>query len=182
MNLPFAANSNAAKLGVHLAPVKGSRMKKFLAAALLLLAAPLAAQTVAQPSLPAWMAGTWMMEDGANWSDEVWTDPRGGIMLGVSRSGFGPELQSWEVAQIRVKADGRISLYAQPQGKQAYEFPMVLISEEAIEFANPAHDYPQRIRYWRQGKLLMAEISLLDGSRAVRWNYRPVVPPRDEAE
>lgn len=157
-------------------------MKKLIAAALLILAAPTLAQTVARPQLPGWMAGTWMMEDGAEWSDEVWTDPRGGMMIGVSRSGFGPQLQSWEVAQIRVKPDGTISLFAQPQGKGAYEFPMVLISEESIEFANPAHDYPQRIRYWRQGKLLMAEISLLDGSRAVRWNYRPVVPPRDEVE
>lgn len=157
-------------------------MKKLAAAALLLLTAPLAAQTVARPSLPGWMAGTWMMEDGASWSDEVWTDPRGGIMLGVSRSGFGPELQFWEVAQIRVKPDGGISLFAQPQGKPPSEFPMVLISAESIEFANPAHDYPQRIRYWRQGRLLMAEISLLDGSKVQRWNYRPVVPPRDEVE
>ena len=51
--------------------------------------------------------------------------------------------------------------------------------DEAIEFANPANDYPQRIRYWRQGKLLMAEISQIDGSKAVRWNYRPVVLPQD---
>ena len=47
---------------------------------------------------------------------------------------------------------------------------------------NPAHDYPQRIRYWRQGKLLMAEFSKLDGSQTERWNYRPVVPPRDQVE
>ena len=53
---------------------------------------------------------------------------------------------------------------------------------EAVEFANPAHDYPQRIRYWRQGKLLMAEVSKMDGSKALRWNYRPVVPPRDQVE
>lgn len=36
-----------------------------------------------------------------------------------------------------------------------------------------------RIRYWRQGKLLMAEASRIDGSDVTRWNYRPVVPPRD---
>jgi len=153
---------------------------KRLAAVLLLLATPLTAQTVAQPRLPDWMAGTWMMEEGAAWSDEVWTDPRGGIMLGVARMGFGPQLKSWEVTQIRQKADGTISFFAQPSGQTPAEFPMVLISEEAIEFANPAHDYPQRIRYWRQGRLLMAEISRLDGSDAVRWNYRPVVPQRDE--
>jgi hypothetical protein len=153
---------------------------KTLLASLLLLAAPACAQTLAQPALPDWMAGTWMMEDGAQWVDEVWTDPRGGIMLGVGRSGFGPQLRSWETTQIRFKLDGSISYFAQPQGRTPTEFPLVLISAEAIEFANPAHDYPQRIRYWRQGKLLMAEISKMDGSDAMRFNYRPVVPPRDE--
>jgi hypothetical protein len=154
---------------------------RFLAVALALaLAAPLGAQTLSRPSLPDWMAGTWMMEDGAQWADEVWTDPRGGIMLGVARMGFGPQLRSWEVTQIRFKNDGTISFFAQPQGRAPTEFPLVLISEEAIEFANPSHDYPQRIRYWRQGKLLMAEISKLDGSDAMRFNYRPVVAPSDE--
>lgn len=157
-------------------------MKSILAAAALLFSAPLAAQTLSKPALPEWMAGTWMMEDGANWSDEVWTDPRGGIMLGLSRTGFGPQLQDWQAAQIRFKPDGRISLFIQPQGRSAIEFPLVLISEEAIEFANPAQSYPQRIRYWRQGKLLMAEASRIDGSDVTRWNYRPVLPPRDEGE
>lgn len=157
-------------------------VKRFLLALILLIAAPLAAQAPVRGELPAWLAGSWTMEDGANWADEVWMNPRGDMMLGVSRGGFGPEQQYWELAQIRKKPDGTISYFAQPRGKPPVEFPMVLISEEAIEFANPAHDFPQRIRYWRQGKLLMAEVSKLDGSGAVRWNYRPVIPPRDQVE
>jgi hypothetical protein len=153
-------------------------MKQLLLTVLLTFSAPLSAQSAAR-SLPEWMAGTWMTEDGATWSDEVWTDARGGLMLGIARTGFGPRLDSWELAQIRQRPDGTIAFVAQPRGKDASEFPMVLVSEEAIEFANPAHDYPQRIRYWRQGKLLMAEISKIDGSQAMRWNYRPVVPPQD---
>ena len=156
-------------------------MKKLFLAALL-LAAPLGAQTLAQPQLPVWLAGTWAMEDGANWADELWTDPRGGVMLGVARTGFGPELQSWEIAQIKTRKDGSLAYVVQVNGQDPVEFPLVLISAEAIEFANPAHDYPQRIRYWRQGKLLMAEVSKMDGSKALRWNYRPVVPPRDQVE
>lgn len=154
-------------------------MKRLILAALL-LAAPLTAEAPKGAALPGWMAGTWMMEEGAQWADEVWTDPRGGMMLGVGRSGFGPQLDSWELTQIRVKADGSMVYIAQPGGKAAVEFPMVLISEEAVEFANPSHDYPQRIRYSRQGKLLVAEISLLDGSRPTRWNYRQVIPPQDD--
>ncbi len=153
-------------------------MKRIFLPVLLLFAAPLGAQSAAR-SLPEWMAGTWMTEDGANWSDEVWTDARGGMMLGIARTGFGPRLESWELTQLRQKPDGSITFVIQPPGRPATEFPMVLVSEEAIEFANPAHDYPQRIRYWRQGKLLMAEISKIDGSQVMRWNYRPVVPPQD---
>lgn len=154
-------------------------MKKLLATLALLMAAPLAAQTLAKPALPEWMAGTWMMEDGADWSDQIWTDPRGGIMFGIARAGFSQQLQSWQAAQIRFKQGGQVSLFLQAQGGSPVEFPLVLISEEAIEFANPSNGYPQRIRYWRQGKLLMAEASRLDGSDVTRWNFRPVVPPRD---
>jgi hypothetical protein len=28
----------------------------------------------------------------------------------------------------------------------------------------------------------MAEVSKMDGSNPIRWNYRPVVPPRDQVE
>ena len=156
-------------------------MKKLLLAALL-FAAPLGAQTLAQPQLPSWLAGTWVMEDGATWADELWTDPRGGMMLGVARNGFGPDLEGWELAQIVTRKDGSLAYVVQPKGKDPVEFPLVLISASAIEFANPAHDFPQRIRYWRQGKLLMAEVSKMDGSKAQRWNYRPVIPPRDQVE
>ena len=183
--LSFPQPRAPAKGEVHLWKHTKAAMKKFLPPTLLialLMAVPLPAQTLSQPTLPAWLAGTWAMEDGASWSDELWTDPRGGVMLGLARSGFGPELKSWEVTQIVTRKDGSLAYVVQENGKPAVEFPLVLISAEAIEFANPAHDYPQRIRYWRQGKLLMAEISKLDGSEVMRWNYRPVVPPRDQVE
>ena len=50
----------------------------------------------------------------------------------------------------------------------------VLVSQTAHEvvFANPAHDYPQRVRYWREGDLLKAEIALADGLRAMAFTYR----------
>ncbi|MBS0480948.1 MAG: hypothetical protein JSR96_02140 [Proteobacteria bacterium] len=153
-------------------------MKKLLAGMIFAIT-PLTAQARTDDVMPAFMAGTWMMEDGASWSDEMWTDAKGGVMLGTSRSGFGPQVRSWELARIERKADGSISYFAQPQGKPATEFRQALRSGESVEFTNPAADFPQRIHYWRQGKLLMAEISRLDGSDAVRWNYRPVVPPAD---
>ena len=42
-----------------------------------------------------------------------------------------------------------------------------------MTFVNETHDYPQRIRYWREGMALNAETSLMDGSSAERWSYMP---------
>ena len=141
--------------------------------AMLLAAAPALAQSPAG-QLPGWMAGSWYMEDGASWADELWSPPRGGMMLGAGRTGFGPQLQDWESVRIVQKPNGAISYHVQSRGGPSIEFPMVTISADAIEFANPGNAYPQRIRYWRQGQLLMAETAKLDGSEVVRWNYRPV--------
>ena len=39
------------------------------------------------PALPAWMAGCWVHVQGERWTEECWTTPRGGVMLGSGRSG-----------------------------------------------------------------------------------------------
>ena len=40
-----------------------------------------------------------------------------------------------------------------------------------MTFVNPGHDYPQRVRYWREGGALKAEISLIDGSNAMQFTF-----------
>ena len=61
-----------------------------------------------------------------------------------------------------------------PNGGAPVEFAWVGQDDRSIEFANPAHDFPQRIRYWREGNKLNAEIALIDGGRAIRWSYAPM--------
>ena len=114
------------------------------------------------------------MRDGATWADQYWLPPRGETMLGGTQAGFGSELSAWETVRIEHKPDGSLRYVAQDKGGKAVEFAMTVTSDQAIEFANPAHDFPQRIRYWREGNLLMAEVAMLDGSKAQRWNYRPM--------
>ncbi|WP_374526222.1 DUF6265 family protein [Sphingopyxis sp.] len=132
----------------------------------------------APAALPGWMAGAWQQEgaagaDGA-WADEYWTPPRGGTMIGAARIGRGETLSIFEHSRIVRKADGTLSFFAQPRGAPAAEFPMTAQDATMIEFSNPAHDYPQRIRYWREGDHLKARISLIDGSRPVEWDYAPM--------
>lgn len=144
------------------------RMAKTMAAAMVLATPAMAAG----PAMPGWLTGCWAEEKGPNWTEECWSGPRAGNMLGGSRNGRGEQLHNWEVMQIEQATDGKITLYAQPKGAPRSDFPMESIGDREITFLNTAHDYPQRIRYWRVGMDLNAEISLADGSKAIRWRYK----------
>ena len=122
--------------------------------------------------LPGWMAGCWERASGDRWTEECWMGPRGGIMLGAGRSGAGEAVREWEATQIVVGPDGKLAYWASPQGGAHVAFPMVSQGPREIVFANPSHDYPQRIRYWMEGDALNAEISRVGGGRLVRWTYR----------
>lgn len=138
------------------------------------LMAPVPAEPVsAEPvPLPAWLSGSWSSAEGEGWMDETWTTARGGTMFGAARIGTGDKVEFWETMRIERKADGALAFIAQPRGAPGAEFPLVAQGERMAEFANAAHDYPQRIRYWREGGRLLAEISLLDGSKPERFSYR----------
>jgi len=89
-------------------------------------------------------------------------------LLGAGRSGAGETLREWEATEI----DGKLAYWASPQGGERVAFPMVSQGPREIVFANPAHDYPQRIRYWMEGDALNAEISMTGGGKSMRWSYR----------
>ena len=122
--------------------------------------------------LPVWMAGCWEEVSARGWTEECWTEPRGGMMLGSSRTGTGQRAESFEYLSL----DGRfgaIEFCALPNGHEGSCFEKAKETPTEIIFVNAQHDYPQRIRYWRDGKYLMAETALIDGSKAQRWRYSP---------
>jgi len=121
---------------------------------------------------PGWMTGCWSQQDPPKWTEECWMAPRGGVMLGAGRAGAGDKLDEWEAMQIMPGTDGKLIYWAAPGGGARVAFTEVSRGSGEIVFANAAHDYPQRIRYWREGAMLNAEISLIDGSKALRWQYR----------
>ena len=150
-------------------------MLKFAAALILALAVSAAGSAEEEDApFPAWLAGAWSNADDERWTEEFWTHPRGGIMIGASREGQGDTLRSWESIRILRRANGTLAYVPMPNGGPPIEFAMVRQDDRSIEFANPAHDFPQRIRYWREGDTLHAEIAMIDGSRAVRWTYSPM--------
>lgn len=129
--------------------------------------------TPTQSTLPAWLAGTWQKENGAAWADEVWMAPRGDAMIGLTRAGFGKDVDTWAVYRIVSRPDGTIKLIRQEKGGSPVEYAVGVAGNQSLEFTNNTLK-PQRIRYWREGQLLMTETSKIDGSEAERSNYRPV--------
>lgn len=137
------------------------------AAAVLLAASP--AATVDDL---AWLAGQWSREESERWTEESWTAPRGGVMLGHSRSGRGDSLRDFEFLRVQAGADGIPAYIAQPGGGAPVAFRLVGRDGRSATFENASHDYPQRIQYARDGETLTATISLIDGSKPMRWVYR----------
>ena len=151
-------------------------MIRLAAAVALALAAPGAVSAEEEDApFPTWLAGAWALSgEGERWTEEFWTHPRAGMMIGASREGRGETLRSWESIRILRTDDGSLAYVPMPNVGTPVEFALSGQGTRMIEFANPGHDYPQRIRYWREGDTLNAEISLMDGSRASRWSYSPL--------
>ena len=147
-----------------------------------LLAAPAGAVRAQPPSVErlAWLAGCWERRSGARLVEEQWMRPRGGTLLGASRTTRGDTLVEWE--QLRIATErGTLVLHAQPSGQPAAAFRLATLDDSAATFADPAHDFPQRIAYRRVGDTAL--VARIDGTvggrpRAVAFPYRRVSCPR----
>jgi hypothetical protein len=145
-------------------------MKKF--AAVFALAIPLSSATAQEAAFPSWMTGCWEMDDGERWAEECWTIPRAGMMMGSGRAGSGAEMTSWEFMRIEGDDGGALRFAASPGGHGWTAFAAAPDPAGGVTFVNPDNDFPQRVRYWLEGETLNAEISLTDGSNAMRWSFR----------
>lgn len=123
---------------------------------LLFLSAAIAA--AAGPSIDAlaWMTGHWKTTARGSVSEELWMAPGGGMMLAVNRS-VSPKRASFEFIRIAETETGLV-YYGSPSGKPAVGFPLEELAGERVAFENPAHDFPQRIIYWRNGDRLCARV------------------------
>ena len=97
----------------------------------------------------AWMSGTWSATVGGAEVEEHWLAPRGGVMVGVNRT-VGERRTSFEFLRIEATATG-VAYLASPGGAPPTSFPLVETGAERAVFANPEHDFPQRILYWKEG-------------------------------
>jgi len=122
------------------------------------------------------MAGCWAGDhaDARRSSYEVWIAPKAERMLGVSQT-VRPDRTEFEFMRIeRAGTSGQIDYVAQPSGRPPTRFRMTDASPSHGEFVNADHDFPQRIRYAREGDLLRAELSGGNPVRRIEFRFRKV--------
>ncbi len=98
----------------------------------------------------AWLAGCWEARsaDGTNSVEEQWMAPRGGLMLGLSRTVRNDTVRGHEFLSIR-EAGGPLVYHAVPSGQSPTNFPARSVEDGRLEFVNPVHDFPRKIVYSR---------------------------------
>jgi len=129
--------------------------------------------TATPMSMPAFLSGCWEQRtEAGQWTEECWTDTRGGVMIGSGRAGDGDNIGHWEWMRIERSADGAVTFYGSPKGAPAVGFTASATDGHSITFVNVSHDYPQRVRYVATAGGLDAEVSLADGSKPERWSFK----------
>jgi hypothetical protein len=134
----------------------------------------------AQPPKPilsdlAWMAGSWSgTTDRGIEMEEHWTAPKGNSMVGIHRDVGKGRTMLFEFLRIEQQGD-QIVYLSMPNGRSpATPFPLKDVSGARVVFENPAHDFPQRIIYWKDGADLRARIEGTmngkPGSQEWRWS------------
>ncbi|KCZ85482.1 putative lipoprotein [Hyphomonas adhaerens MHS-3] len=142
-------------------------MKRALAATLLLGACTAAPDMDSGHPL-GWISGCWENADGDY--REVWSAPDHGYLFGYALALKGDAVTFFE--QSRIDPGAAYTFNAYPAGKGPARFTEVERGAAHIVFADADHDYPQRIRYAREGNRMTAEISLLDGSKGQGFAFR----------
>lgn len=104
-----------------------------------------------------WLAGSWGGQSGTLTMEEHWTSPAGGMLLGMHRDVRGDRAVSFEFMRIESR-EGTLTFMASPRGAAPTPFPLKEHGAQRVVFENTAHDFPQRIIYWREGDALRARV------------------------
>jgi hypothetical protein len=122
-----------------------------------------------------WMSGSWSGAVRGIDMEEHWTAPKGNSMIGIHRDIAKRRTASFEF--LRIEQQGEQIVYlSMPNGRSpATAFPLKEISGTRVVFENPAHDFPQRVIYWKDGNDLRARIEGTMNGKAgsEEWRWSP---------
>lgn len=127
-------------------------------AAILALSGAASAQPPPEAADLGWLAGHWCGQAGPARIEEHWLAPAHGELLGISRTTRDGRMVDFEYLRV-ARTDGMTAYVAQPRGRPPTTFKLEASGDAWVRFANPQHDFPQRIEYRRDGTALTATIS-----------------------
>ena len=122
-----------------------------------------------------WMAGSWSGTSRGIEMEEHWTAPKGNSMIGIHRDVAKGRTMLFEFLRIEQQGD-QIVYLSMPNGRSpATPFPLKEVSGTRVAFENAAHDFPQRIIYWKDGNDLRARIEGTMNGKAgsEEWRWGP---------
>ncbi len=108
----------------------------------------------------AWLSGNWVHETDNVIAQENWSlsANNGAVAYGLQIDKSKQRQRFFEFLRI-TQQDGQWVYRALPGGRGETDFALLKWGAQSAEFANPAHDFPQNIRYWREGDRLCATVS-----------------------
>ena len=120
-----------------------------------------------------WLSGAWGGEKDGVYAEEHWMTPLGGTLVGMHRDVRGGRTMSFEFLRIEERG-GKAVYLASPRGAPPTAFTSVEQAPGRVVFENRAHDFPQRIIYWRDGAALHARVEgLVRGAmESEEWQWR----------
>lgn len=146
-------------------------IRTILFALLMCLTCPGMFAEEADPNRLDWLSGCWQSTDGS--TREVWSASEDGYYFGysvVSKDGHAIFFE-----QMRIDPAPMPIFNAYPGGTGPSAFPTKDLTTNSVTFANPEHDFPQKIRYWRAGDTLKAVISRMDDTSPGTFEFVPCV-------
>jgi len=111
-----------------------------------------------------WLTGCWVTPDKS--AQEVWVIDDERSLSGFAVTLANNAVRFHEILRIQQDDEGAWTYTAHPSGQVSTSFKAAEVGASSALFVNPDHDYPQEIRYRRDGNRLMATISLLGGDEA----------------
>jgi hypothetical protein len=141
-------------------------MKRLAGITFLVVAAAVAKEKTVRVDQLGWLAGCWERAEGGHVMEEQWMMPRGGSMLGVSRTVADGRTVAYEAMRIEERGEGLVFV-AKPSGQPEATFSLTELDGEEFVFSNPKHDFPQRVIYRREkdGSLAARIEGKRDGKR-----------------
>ncbi len=115
----------------------------------------------------AWIAGDWKGTMGQSTSEEEWSAPKGGAMVGTMRTVRNGKVVDSESLRI-VERNNDLFYVLQSNGKPAVKFKLTSATADEAVFENAQNEFPKLIRYKKVG----AELHLFQEAGKTKVGFR----------